>query len=1744
MTISDYLKHAELAQAAYTNLASGIIDGLGRKELQEEAGMSLTQAQTFATNWTVIDQYTDLSGVSATIFEDSDGNRHLAIRGTESLGDINADYILAWGFPSYLNPQFVQLRGQINTWLANGDLTSGFTVTGHSLGGYLAVAVGTWYSNVVDQTYTYNAPGLGGVVGNVFDEFRAAFGFSDTDLIPDTVNIRGSAGLSLISGLGAQLAPPVFIETEFSMNPINNHSIVTLTDALAVYNLIATIDPSVNVGVINGLFLASAAASRATLEAVVSGFGQLLVEGFVPRTGTHYDSDREALYADLKSITSALGEHSGMKIAPLSTTDADGNVTTLLPFEIENLARTDIAYRYALVNLNPFAVLGADYSSFNQNGELDLYEQTTGQGLTNMYLADRAEMLANLIHSNINDTTLIDGNVQYVDKQEDVTLKVISATKTVAFNGDEGGILEGVRTNAGNRLYGGSGNDVLRGYSGDDYLEGGAGNDVLDGGSGNDILNGGSGRDIYMFGSGHGHDSIRDFREDDGFQHGAIQYIDGSEIAIAAGNFTLDESTPNTWHSSLGHFTLTKDTGLWTMTTPGGTLNLGADFISGDFGIVLEEAVEVEGSVYSGNDPNGSYIVATEPGVIHGTEGDDMLIGNSAGGTIYGGGGSNWIYGNGGNSTIHGGDGGNLITGFGGGSTVYGGAGDDIIAANGGEYFYINSANALIGADAFWRDVHSLWAKGHTPLLMNAAGLLYAAWGGGAKIGTFSGESVLGDGWSYDFTITATGFHARYYHQVQTSEAGIAPAASWGRTTHPLQFTDSVYLYAGGGNNLLIGNAGDDYLFGGGGSDILFGGDGDDILVAGGGNNILAGGTGNDILFGDDGDDQLWGEDGDDTIFAGSGNNELMGGAGNDVLHGGAGDDHLWGEDGDDILYAGSGNNYLDGGAGNDILYGGDGDDILFGGDGNDILYAVAGNNVLDGGEGDDILYGGKGNDVLMGGGGNDTYIFRPGDGPLLDGVAESITDNEGENSVRFEDGINRSGVQVFRSGDDMIIGYGLGDWLYVYDGMKGAVQTFTFSAGETLDWLQFIGKNSFSEVEITTSEPGALLVGGASDDGLTATGGNSIFSGGLGNDLLIGAGGNNTYLYNLGDGTDRIVDSGGQLDGQGNPMPNRILFGSGITPNDITLALGSLVIKVGAESGNAIHIENFDPDDVFGQRSIDLFEFHDGSVLTYEQLMALGFDIEGTQGNDILHGTSVNDRLNGGAGDDILFGGDGNDILDGGSGNDFLDGGPGNDVYRFGRGYGEDTISHKYADYIAGKRDVIELGPDITTDDITLARDGDDLVLSINGTNDRLIVKSYLLNHPDSICYQVEEIRFAQGAVWDVIMVKEMIAAEVNTPPHVSGPVSLGDMNEDGSITITANQLLANAHDVDGDILSITNLSADSGTVADNGDGSWTYTPVADFNGAVEFAYEVSDGTESVPTSAALEVLPVNDAPEVSGPVSLGSIPAATTLLITSEQLLRLAHDVDGDMLSISNLSADSGTLIDNGNGTWSYRAASDSSGSVNFSYQVTDGIEEVNSSAGLTVEAMLNTIQGNNNHNLLLGTKADDLILGAGGNDTLLGRDGNDTLVGGTGNDILMGGRGDDTYIFNPGDGRDTIFDSDFSFLWNWSQQNSGEDTIRFGEGIGRDDVALFMRYGSLEIQYGDQDRITVLNQNHASGRIERIELANGSYLTDADINQVLQEMSAYAVTEGIALNSIDDVRQHHELMTMVAGSWQTAA
>jgi len=202
-----------------------------------------------------------------------------------------------------------------------------------------------------------------------------------------------------------------------------------------------------------------------------------------------------------------------------------------------------------------------------------------------------------------------------------------------------------------------------------------------------------------------------------------------------------------------------------------------------------------------------------------------------------------------------------------------------------------------------------------------------------------------------------------------------------------------------------------------------------------------------------------------------------------------------------------------------------------------------------------------------------------------------------------------------------------------------------------------------------------------------------------------------------------------------------------------------------------------------------------------------------------------------------------------------------------------------------------------------------------------------------------------------------------VNDSPVVSGLVDLGSVAEDAPITVTTAQLLANASDGDGDTLTVSGvtLSSGSGSVTDNGDGSWTVTPSADWSGSLELSYDVSDGTVTVAGTAGVTVTPVNDAPVVSGPASDTVSEDAGAYTFTALQLLANATDVDGDTLTINSVVRTDGgralTVTIGADGAISFdpNAFNDlgvgESEVLTFSYNVNDGSVDVPSTVSITV-------------------------------------------------------------------------------------------------------------------------------------------------------------------------------------------------
>ena len=201
------------------------------------------------------------------------------------------------------------------------------------------------------------------------------------------------------------------------------------------------------------------------------------------------------------------------------------------------------------------------------------------------------------------------------------------------------------------------------------------------------------------------------------------------------------------------------------------------------------------------------------------------------------------------------------------------------------------------------------------------------------------------------------------------------------------------------------------------------------------------------------------------------------------------------------------------------------------------------------------------------------------------------------------------------------------------------------------------------------------------------------------------------------------------------------------------------------------------------------------------------------------------------------------------------------------------------------------------------------------------------------------------------------LVVTAVNVAP-VATPVVLTASPEDTAKAITAAQLLLGVSDVDTPALglSITALSIASGggTLIGNAASGWSYTPLANFNGAVTFNYTASDGLLASSSTASLSITAVNDAP-VATVVVLAASPKNAVKAITAATLLAAVSDVDSAAASLSitalSIASGGGTLAGNAISGWSYTPAANFSGNVSFNYTASDGFLSSSSTASLVV-------------------------------------------------------------------------------------------------------------------------------------------------------------------------------------------------
>ena len=718
------------------------------------------------------------------------------------------------------------------------------------------------------------------------------------------------------------------------------------------------------------------------------------------------------------------------------------------------------------------------------------------------------------------------------------------------------------------------------------------------------------------------------------------------------------------------------------------------------------------------------------------------------------------------------------------------------------------------------------------------------------------------------------------------------------------------------------------------------------------------------------------------------------------VNYGGANtNESLAGTSGADTLVGGGGSDTLTGGAGNDVLYG---DGGTAGGPFTIPLNIDASATVNSESVGSITISGLPGGAVLSAGtdNGDGSWTLSAAD---LDGLTATVdvaspfsvsvavetidgTDTEVTTSsldVNFNN-TQRDGNDTFRvvgndGSTDTYIGGGGTDtikgadsWsndvirvdnnlanLDSVEAIDGGSASDTILAGSGDDTL------NFSNMSITNVEE---INAGAGNDTITGTTGADTIFGGTGTDVMNGGAGNDTF---------RVVGNDGSTDTYRGGDGTDTIKGADSWSND--------VIRVDNNLANLASIEAIDggsaSDTILAGSGDDTLDFSAMSITNVEEINAgAGNDtITGTSGADVIQAGSGNDTVNasqGSVGSDVYHGGAGTDTLQVSLSTEQYTTEVRAELMEFeafaanpanaGQSFTFDTLGGLKVDNfealkvsVDGEEISLSNPPEITTESISTAEDttitgsiaatdvdGDTLTfalaenggpehgqLTLNSDGSYAYVPNDNWNGDDSFTVTVDD-----GFGNLVTQTITVHVDAVNDGP-TTRDVDLGTVAEDNSVTISKADLLANASDIDGGTLSAASISASHGTVVDNGDGTITFTPDANYNGAVDFSYTVSDGQGgTVSGTASLDVNSVNDGPTTSE-VELAGGAEDHTITINASDLLDNAADIDGGTLSVSNVTASNGTIVDNGDGTFSFTPNENFSGSVDVSYTISDG-------------------------------------------------------------------------------------------------------------------------------------------------------------------------------------------------------------
>lgn len=641
----------------------------------------------------------------------------------------------------------------------------------------------------------------------------------------------------------------------------------------------------------------------------------------------------------------------------------------------------------------------------------------------------------------------------------------------------------------------------------------------------------------------------------------------------------------------------------------------------------------------------------------------------------------------------------------------------------------------------------------------------------------------------------------------------------------------------------------------------------------------------------------------------------------------------------------------------------------------------------------------------------------------------------------------------------DVLI-YDLGMYLYIYDEIHRTSYYPEFEkkySEMSEDCKNIVSQIANGSTYIGTNDSDSYY-GTNGNDYIEGKAGDDILSGGAGIDSLFGGEGNDTYIFARGYGKDAITDESGEniIQLKGIKVDDILVNGTG--QKDVTIRLkdtsDTLTIKNFTENENYQNfILQFDDLTIHAadEKSPLRKVCGDGTVKAVLKGSAAygsnGDDIiYGKDGNDVIYGDDGDDMIYSGAGDDVVFGGAGNDTIVLECGNDYLYGGAGEDTYVLNRECGIDVI------YDTEDKTTIQLGEDLSLEDIDVIAAGENAVICIKNSSDKLILSNYK-TCKENFWLQIGEL---EVAVSDCICnVEGVFCVGTETGDYIENSAMEIVAGDDGEDYIVGNE---KKERIFGDSGNDQILSNEGNDVIYAGNGN-DYVNAGAGN---DFIYggtgnDFLDGGEGDDVYF-FTLGSGNDAikdVEGNNTIVFGDGITKDNVIAKRSQWddLRVAVDGYEDTLTLKDyctnkaarnylLVFSDGTIVDI---TDKKSPLNELHGEDNRDY-----MEDIYDDG--------NSLNGEDGDDQLEGGDTDDYLTGGAGDDRLIGNDGNDIIDGGEGNDYMDGGKGDDTYIYRKGYGKDIIHD------------DSGVNSIEIHDYTVAEIKAYRTNWNDLTIKFGD--------------------------------------------------------------------------